>query len=573
MSRPVRAIAAGRVSVVLALVLAAGAGAFSDALITYDFEDGLDGWTSLDPACGLQATYAPEEVKSGTGALKFVYTPQAGALQAVHISGLTVIGAQSLRFWLRTTASTTVAVSVSEHDGSNYMAMFHSPASTWQSVALPLGDFILDEHSTDENGRLDDDQIGSIALLDLATFVASNPDAARLFGSGTGERTLWLDDFVISSDAVPQRTRKRSRANYTMIVLDDFEAGPLQWLALGPASIAKDTTNVPDSATALRVQYEVGKAISAVATQIAMPQEAASARAVSLQVRTDDPTAYAVLLTEEDKSTYIATFYIPDAKWHRIDIPLTAFKLDAKPQDEIAQMKPEEAATHIDENEHLDVDQVRSIQLMDLASLTGTNPEISGLFGAKAGIRWLWVDELALSSRRVPARTVVREKADGRELVLDGFESEPIAWMPHGEVAVSLVEGNAGAGEASLRLEYDTGPRRLVALMRDLQGLQTQDMTGVSFLAKSDNPTTLAISLEEPDKSRYTALVSVQASQTWREYVVELSQFALDRDSTDENGHLDPGRLRMLSIIDVSGIAAAGQSNTLWLDEILLRLR
>jgi len=98
-------------------------------------------------------------------------------------------------------------------------------------------------------------------------------------------------------------------------------------------------------------------------------------------------------------------------------------------------------------------------------------------------------------------------------------------------------------------------------------------MTGVSFLAKSSNPTTLAVSLEELDKSRYTALVPVQAGEVWQEHVVELSQFALDQDSADENGQLDPGQLGTLSIADVSGIMGVEQSNTLWLDDVLLRLR
>ncbi len=59
------AIVVARTSVALALVLAAGASAFSEALITYDFEDGPAGWASFDPACGLQATYA--SIRLGPG--------------------------------------------------------------------------------------------------------------------------------------------------------------------------------------------------------------------------------------------------------------------------------------------------------------------------------------------------------------------------------------------------------------------------------------------------------------------------------------------------------------------------
>jgi hypothetical protein len=184
---------------------------------------------------------------------------------------------------------------------------------------------------------------------------------------------LWLDDFAISTEAVPARSSVREGPNGLETVLDDFESGPLRWVVLGPGRIGRDAKAPAGGAAALRMDYEVGNALTLLATQFAAPESSASPRSLALDVRVSQPTTLALGLVERDKSSYITVFHVPDAAWHRVELPLAEFRLDVKSPQEMAAMPPKKAAEHVDENAHLDVDQVNALHVLDLGSVLGAS--------------------------------------------------------------------------------------------------------------------------------------------------------------------------------------------------------
>jgi hypothetical protein len=80
------------------------ASADAQTLVSYGFEDGPAGWLSLDPQSGLQVTYTPEEVRSGQGDAEADVQGPDRCAQWYSVSHLSVPGARSLQFWLRTAA-------------------------------------------------------------------------------------------------------------------------------------------------------------------------------------------------------------------------------------------------------------------------------------------------------------------------------------------------------------------------------------------------------------------------------------------------------------------------------------
>jgi hypothetical protein len=135
------------------------------------------------------------------------------------------------------------------------------------------------------------------------------------------------------------------------------------------------------------------------------------------------------------------------------------------------------------------------------------------------------------------------------------------------------VQDDVAAGARALKIECQTGPGQLAALIKDITGLPLGQMQGLSFMMKSAASTQLLVSLEELDKSRYQTLLQVQGGGPWLTHILDLSQFSLGDDSTDENGQLDPDQLAMLTFADVSALLGGGGPNTLWLDELIVMLR
>lgn len=222
---------------------------------TYNFETDESGWMVLGSGGSVHIVRGAKEAKSGSGALKFDYevAPKSAAVAIVPTpSGVPQM--QSLRFWIKTTASTPVAVILSERKpgGGDYAALFWSPAGDWHRVELGLSDFIANDGPNDpkdSDGKLDLDQVQAIGVVDLAFFLSNipeNPDMPVIIERASGSRSIFLDDFEISPKPPAM---KASNA------IDDFAAPPLRWMTPGGVSMNLSVRN-PLNEPALEATYE-----------------------------------------------------------------------------------------------------------------------------------------------------------------------------------------------------------------------------------------------------------------------------------------------------------------------------
>lgn len=228
----------------IALFLAAGIATLSAAmpLAQHTFEDNDEGWAAFGQNGHVSVTREATGVKTGKGALAFEYDVSHGPAFAMWPVKGSVAGMQSLRFWLKTDAATPVAVLVNEKaPGGHYICMLWSPGNMWQHVELQLSDFTLNQSPKDPedpDGKLDAADIQAIGLFDLSQIYNGAAKASTLpivIDEKTGKHTMFVDDFEISSE--PLALAKTSGEG---VVIDDFARPVLQWATLGGVELSTE---------------------------------------------------------------------------------------------------------------------------------------------------------------------------------------------------------------------------------------------------------------------------------------------------------------------------------------------
>ncbi|MBI5833213.1 MAG: hypothetical protein HZB16_13030, partial [Armatimonadetes bacterium] len=130
-------------------------------------------------------------------------------------------GARAFRFWLRTDATTMMALLVQEKGGARYITAFSSQANRWQQVEVSPDRLRLDDESKDANDQLDLDSVDAFGLVDLC---GAFPMTQRVLG----QHRLWVDDWRVDKDEAPTAYSAKHTLPY---LLDDFQADYVSWLA------------------------------------------------------------------------------------------------------------------------------------------------------------------------------------------------------------------------------------------------------------------------------------------------------------------------------------------------------
>lgn len=164
------------------------------------------------------------------GSVEFKYDLTSKQLAAAVLpAGESFAAMKSLRFRARTDHDTTIGVLLSERKpgGGNYVAMFWSPASSWQQVELTPRDFSLSDSPTDPkdaDGKLDLDQVEGVAIFDLAGVFERALDREKVVvTAASGAHSLLIDNFEV-------RTTAPAPAENS---IDRFDRGFLQWMTPG----------------------------------------------------------------------------------------------------------------------------------------------------------------------------------------------------------------------------------------------------------------------------------------------------------------------------------------------------
>ena len=275
-------------------------------------------------------------------------------------------------------------------------------------------------------------------------------------------------------------------------------------------------------------------------------------RCVSFWVRTDSPSILVVALDELDGSSYSYMVSTRAAEWHYVSAELSDFRLGDDSSDE---------------NDRLDVGEVRSIAVGDLTVLLSEHfAEHFRLAGyEKQGLHRLWLDEMIFS----PGLKTSRHAPSGR-IVLDDLEGALEGWgcFEPGLGTVSHVQGagEARSGAGALEFRYRSEQGRLAAAARI--GLNLRGLGTIAFQVRSEHDAWLAAGLMEHDESSYVHPFQVTSGE-WIEKEIPLEAFILGEDSDDENWRLDPDQVFTFFIADISSFAGGAEGpNAIRVDDL-----
>lgn len=226
-------------------------------LMHHTFETDPAEWTGIGATAKVSLTHDADHVKAGKGALQFDYAANKGEINVLilPITDGALTKMKSLHFWIRADYPTVLAVSLQEKDAGRYTAIFSAPGKTWQEVQLEPADFVLGEDKDDPkdpDGKLDLDQVNSIAIADYGQIFAQSDDAnlQALFHVQKGPHTLCLDEFTASpmsiSPAAPADGKER--------MLDTPSRPQIAWLGAGDVKLAS-ATGKPLVGPSLRADY------------------------------------------------------------------------------------------------------------------------------------------------------------------------------------------------------------------------------------------------------------------------------------------------------------------------------
>jgi hypothetical protein len=144
-------------------------------------------------------------------------------------------------------------------------------------------------------------------------------------------------------------------------------------------------------------------------------------------------------------------------------------------------------------------------------------------------------------------------------LIHHTFETDPGPWIGVGATAkVSLTHDAAHVrqGKGALQFDYAANKGEInVLILPTPDGVLTK-MKSLHFWLRADYPTVFAVSLQEKEGGRYTAVFSIQGN-SWQEVKLEPDDFVLGEekdDPKDPDGKLDLDKVENIGIADYGQI-------------------
>lgn len=360
-----------------------------------DFEQSLVNWIPVEIETGggkerinfsLEDSVAlireEDKAAQGRGTLRYTYRVGHGRVDALTGAAkrITMARPRALRFRLKADHSAFFGVMLSERDKSEYSVGFYHNKGTWQPVALSFDDFKLSSDSTDENGRLDLDQVSTIVLLDAAGLLG------QLQTLPTEERTLWLDDVAVSQQEVPPTFRVEKTPRGSRFVVDSCEQPTIGWMPCRAGGdppkfeVEEDAEIVlvtkeaapPEGKQALRLRYSTTPQTITAFVRFLDGLALKRPKHLSFWIKSEKDRTLALTVEEKDGSEYNVAVQARAAEgWKQHAFELSEFKLSEGKQDE---------------NGKLDMDQVKQLTLADISGLQG-----------QPGQNTIWLDDLVVA--------------------------------------------------------------------------------------------------------------------------------------------------------------------------------
>ncbi len=358
-----------RICLVMTLLLGGMAGVWAADLPAWDFEQGVQGWLSLDKQAELVQEQDGGHVHEGAASLRFSFGARAAqpgelpGIMGVPVQGLT--GARCLHLAVQTSVAGPVVLALRETDESNYLLFAYLTADAWHVLDFPLTEFRLDEHSQDENGRLDPEQVNFIGLADPGVFPAQGN--LPFFYARPNQRTLWVDEVELL-EGEPDRLATPAAAGTVM--LEDCDSDPGYFMIFGGRDLRAAACDDPAvRGKSLRLDYTLPQGTLLAALRQVAAGALAGARGITFSVRSGAALPLLVLVEEEDRSRYQKVIELAPGRWQSPVITWADMTLSDDSRD------PDEG---------IQAETIRSLAFVDA----------SAAVGQKETANTLWLDEI-----------------------------------------------------------------------------------------------------------------------------------------------------------------------------------
>lgn len=342
--------------------LVVGVSLAANTIIGWDFEQGQGPWQTMDLGGQLGLAVGQAQAAQGSASLHLKFArvkslaevPQRGMPGSIMapLPAPPTPPPSCLEFAVKAKLRTPLIVALNEQDGSNYNRAVMVEPGEWRRVKLFWHNFVLEDNSADENGRLDGDQIGVIAFLDASFFlVALNemiaPAGINLPKIDVSENEIWLDDVKLT-DEEPGAVGD--------LLTDASGTVPLFIPIVRPDASVERLADGLAGKPCWKVTYEVGEREVAGLWCGTSGEVFAGTSGIHITVKPLVRTLLIVQVKERDGSEYNVVLDIPDGQMEDRHIPWPEFKL---------------GDNSTDENGRLDPDQLKEFGLLDVTAVFG----------------------------------------------------------------------------------------------------------------------------------------------------------------------------------------------------------
>lgn len=340
-----------------------------------------------------------------------------------------------------------------------------------------------------------------------------------------------------------------------IIAKEDFEGVSHSWTVLGDmgrVSITSEAANVKSGSGALKFEYVIEKGqVSALIRRLeqAPPPDM---QAISFWARSTERSFLAVVLQEQDGGRYTASALLPAGQWQRVEMAISDFGLSQEPDD------PK------DPNNKLDVDRIEAVAITDLTQVLAQagDSSLMGMFGIKPGRRALFLDDIEVSTKPLPAATPAPN-----ETVIDSFLRPHATWYATGAADCTLFDGKP-LDAKGIRIEYPREQGKIAAIFKMLPKGALTGYTKLVLSAASAEPVTLMVQLEETDGGKYNGFITLEGGQKATQVTLNFAELQRSDDAEDADGKLDVAKVKQIVIADPSFMTGGTGRNTVWLAKV-----
>ncbi len=297
----------------------------------------------------------------------------------------------------------------------------------------------------------------------------------------------------------------------------------------GNISLATEPENIHGGTGALQLAYDPTPYVTITVANL----DIAGAKSMSVWVKANTRTPLQYTLAEEDGSAYEGLCNIPANQWVNITISLADLHL---------------LPLTDDENNQLDVDQVRTVSFMDLSNMGG---EWDRALGKKTGPQQIWLDELKFDTAEVAPRATIIDQGATKVSVLADFRDKVLHGLLVGDTALSFVPGASGQqNDFAAQLQYTIAGWQWSGVVLPVFRAVLTGLREVRLQVRAERDTRLHVLLEENKGTRYEQKVELTGDGQWRLVSARVENFNWDGTSpADENNQLDVDQVRFCIIV------------------------